>query len=87
MKKWDYTKIGAQVYALSRSGKKYPGTIDYRGKFTVNDIPASDQVYTAVIDVPGHLKAMKKFIPGYHDANGELRGQFLGMAQRSLAGM
>ena len=54
--------------------------------YTINDIPASDQVYTAVFDVPGHLKVMKKFIPGYHDANGELRGQFLRIGQRSLAG-
>ncbi|MGG3911784.1 S8 family serine peptidase [Peribacillus simplex] len=85
LKKADYSKIGAQVYALSRSGKKYPGTIDKSGKFTVNDIPASDQVYTAVFDVPGHLKVMKKFIPGYHE-KGELRGQFLRIGQRSLAG-
>lgn len=86
LKKADYSKIGAQVYALSRSGKKYSGTIEKGGTFTVNDIPASDQVYTAVFDVPGHLKVMKKFIPGYHDANGELRGQFLRIGQRSLAG-
>ncbi|MFB6802514.1 S8 family serine peptidase [Peribacillus butanolivorans] len=85
LKKADYSKIGAQVYALSRSGKKYPGTIDKSGKFTVNDIPASDQVYTAVFVVPGHLKVMKKFIPGYHE-KGELRGQFLRIGQRSLAG-
>ncbi|MCO0598878.1 S8 family serine peptidase [Peribacillus butanolivorans] len=85
LRRGDYSKIGAQVYALSRSGKKYPGTIDKSGKFTVNDIPASDQVYTAVFDVPGHLKVMKKFIPGYH-AKGELRGQFLRIGQRSLAG-
>ncbi|MFC9600495.1 S8 family serine peptidase [Peribacillus butanolivorans] len=82
----DYSKIGAQVYALSRSGKKYPGTIAKNGAIKINDIPASDQVYTAVFEVPGHLKAMKKFIPGYHDANGELRGQFLRIGQRSLAG-
>ena len=31
LKKADYSKIGAQVYALSRSGKKYPGTIDKNG--------------------------------------------------------
>ncbi|WP_417899076.1 S8 family serine peptidase [Bacillus haimaensis] len=86
LKKADYSKIGAQVYALSRSGKKYKGTINKNASFTINDIPASDQVYTAVIDVPGHLKVMKKFIPGYHDANGELRGQFLRIGQRSLAG-
>lgn len=86
LRKADYSKIGAQVYALSRSGKKYPGTIAKNGAITINDIPASDQVYTAVFEVPGHLKAMKKFIPGYHDANGELRGQFLRIGQRSLAG-
>ncbi|MEH7013816.1 S8 family serine peptidase [Neobacillus niacini] len=85
--KGDYSKIGAQVYALSRSGKKYPGTIDKSGKFTVNDIPASDQVYTAVFEVPGHLKVTQKFIPGYHDAKGELRGQYIKLsAQRSIAG-
>ncbi|WP_025784661.1 S8 family serine peptidase [Sporosarcina sp. D27] len=86
LKKSDYSKIGAKVYALSRSGKKYPGTITERGAFTVNDIPASDQVYTAVFEVPGHLKVMKKFVPGYHDENGELRGQFLRIGQRNLSG-
>lgn len=85
LKKADYSKIGAQVYALSRSGKKYKGTINKNASFTINDIPASDQVYTAVFEIPGHLKVMKKFIPGYH-ANGELRGQFLRIGQRSLAG-
>ncbi|MFJ7936299.1 S8 family serine peptidase [Sporosarcina sp. NPDC096371] len=86
LKPGDYSKIGAQVYALSRSGKKYPGKINKNGSFEINGIPASDQEYTAVFDVPGHLKAMKKFIPGYHDAKGELRGQFIRMGQRSLAG-
>ncbi|MFJ7936298.1 S8 family serine peptidase [Sporosarcina sp. NPDC096371] len=86
LKKADYSKIGAQVYALSRGGKKYPGTINKNGSFEINGIPASDQEYTAVFEVPGHLKVMKKFIPGYHDAKGELRGQFIRMGQRSLAG-
>jgi len=86
LKAADYSKIGAQVYALSRSGKKYKGTIKRNASFEINGIPASDQVYTAVFEVPGHLKVMKKFIPGYHDENGELRGQFLRIGQRSLAG-
>ncbi|MFJ7936292.1 S8 family serine peptidase [Sporosarcina sp. NPDC096371] len=85
LKQADYTKIGAQVYALSRSGKKYKGTMNGNGTFTIDNIPASDQVYTAVIDVPGHLKEMTKFIPGYH-AKGELRGQSITMNLRSLAG-
>lgn len=86
LKNWDYSKIGAQVYVISKSGKKYPGTIEKNGSFTINDIPASDQVYSAVFEIPGHLKAMMKFIPGYHDAKGELRGQHLRVGQKSIAG-
>ncbi|MFJ7936294.1 S8 family serine peptidase [Sporosarcina sp. NPDC096371] len=85
LKKADYTKIGAQVYALSRSGKKYKGTISKTGTYTINGIPASDQEYTAVFDVPGHLNAMQKFIPGY-DAKGELRGQSFFFSKQSIAG-
>ncbi|RRN69546.1 peptidase S8 [Peribacillus simplex] len=81
----DYSKIGAQVYVESRSGKKYKGTIEKNGAFMINDIPASDQEYTVVVEVPGHLKAIQKFIPGY-SVNGELRGQYMKITQTSLAG-
>ncbi|PFN09770.1 S8 family serine peptidase [Bacillus cereus] len=74
LKPGDYTKIGAQVYALSPSGKKYKGTIDKRGEYRITGIPASDEVFTIVAEVPGHLKATNKFIPGY-SVNGEQRGQ------------
>ncbi|MEY8348966.1 S8 family serine peptidase [Bacillus cereus] len=74
LKAGDYTKIGAQVYALSPSGKKYKGTIDKRGEYRITGIPASDEVFTIVAEVPGHLKATNKFIPGY-SVNGEQRGQ------------
>ncbi|EPD49654.1 hypothetical protein HMPREF1210_03101 [Paenisporosarcina sp. HGH0030] len=85
LKKADYSKIGAQVYALSRSGKKYPGTINNKGAYTINDIPASDQEYSVVVEIPGHLKAIQKFIPGYNE-KGELRGQAIRITQRNLAG-
>jgi subtilisin family serine protease len=74
LRKADYTKVGAQVYVLSESGKKYKGTIDKRGFYEINGIPASEEVHTVVVDVPGHLKGMKKFIPGYY-VKDELRGQ------------
>ncbi|MDR4982615.1 S8 family serine peptidase [Bacillus cereus] len=74
LKKGDYTKIGAQVYALSPSGKKYKGTIDKKGEYRIVGLPASDEVFTVVAEVPGHFKAMRKFIPGYF-VNGEQRGQ------------
>ncbi|WP_305453519.1 S8 family serine peptidase [Bacillus mycoides] len=85
LSKGDYTKIGAQVYAMSPKGKKYQGTIDSRGEYTIKGIPASNEAYTVVFDVPGHLKAMKKFIPGY-SVNGEMRGQHVGVRAKNLAG-
>ncbi|MGW6147797.1 S8 family serine peptidase [Bacillus mycoides] len=83
--KGDYSKIGAQVYAMSPEGKKYKGTIDSRGEYTIKGIPASTEAHTVVFDVPGHLKAMKKFIPGY-SVNGEMRGQYVGARAKNLAG-
>ncbi|MCS0653304.1 S8 family serine peptidase [Cytobacillus firmus] len=85
LRKADYTKIGAQVYVMSPSGKKYKGTIDERGFYTIHGIPASTEAYTAVIDVPGHLKVMKKFIPGY-SVDGEMRGQHVRIGVKNLAG-
>ncbi|WP_242212384.1 S8 family serine peptidase [Bacillus cereus group sp. BfR-BA-01383] len=85
LRKADYTKIGAQVYAMSPSGKKYKGTIDKQGTYEIKGIPASTEAYTVVIDVPGHLKAMKKFIPGYFVGD-ELRGQQVGVRVKNLAG-
>ncbi|USK36698.1 S8 family serine peptidase (plasmid) [Bacillus sp. F19] len=81
----DYSKIGAQVYVMSPSGKKYKGTIDNKGFYSIHGIPASTEAYTIVIDVPGHLKVMKKFIPGY-SVNGEMRGQHFRLGGKGLAG-
>ncbi|QWG47059.1 peptidase S8 [Bacillus mycoides] len=85
LRKADYTKIGAQVYAMSPKGKKYQGTIDNKGFFTIHGIPASTEAYTVVFDIPGHLKSMKKFIPGY-SVNGEMRGQHVTLGAKGLAG-
>ncbi|QWI51680.1 S8 family serine peptidase [Bacillus mycoides] len=85
LRKEDYTKIGAQVYVLSPSGKKYKGTIDNKGFYTIHGIPASTEAYTFILDIPGHLKVMRKFIPGY-SVNGEMRGQHIRLGAKSLAG-
>ncbi|OOQ94542.1 S8 family serine peptidase [Bacillus cereus] len=85
LRKADYTKIGAQVYAMSPKGKKYQGTIDNKGFFTIHGIPASTEAYTVVFDISGHLKSMKKFIPGY-SVNGEMRGQHVTLGAKGLAG-
>ncbi|MBG9451213.1 peptidase S8 [Cytobacillus firmus] len=81
----DYSKIGAQVFAMSPRGEKYKGTIDNKGFYTIHGIPASTEAHTVVIDVPGHLKVMKKFIPGY-SVNGEMRGQHVRLGGKGLAG-
>lgn len=85
LSKGDYTKIGAQAYVMSPSGIKYQGTIDNKGFYTIHGIPASMEAYTFVIDVPGHLKVIKKFIPGY-TVNGDIRGQHIRLSDKSLAG-
>lgn len=72
----DYTKNGVKVYATSDKGRKYNGTINQSGRFTISNIPASDQIYTVIVDVPGHLKSMTKFIPS-KVIQGELYGDFI----------
>ncbi|MEA1855428.1 S8 family serine peptidase [Cytobacillus sp. OWB-43] len=66
--------LGIKVYAQTRSGKNYKGTLDDHGQFTVKGIPASSQDYTLVIEAPGHLKSATTFVPG-KKIDGELFGQ------------
>ncbi|MES1053886.1 hypothetical protein FOA24_34200 [Bacillus thuringiensis] len=72
--KRDYTKLGAKVYAISEGGKKYTGTIYENALFNLA-LPASDQIYTIVIEVPGHLKSMNKIAVGTK-VKGENQGFF-----------
>ncbi|PFV32105.1 hypothetical protein COL00_31880 [Bacillus cereus] len=71
----DYTKLGAKVYAISENGKKCTGTIYKNGLFNLS-LPASDQVYTIVIEVPGHLKSINKLTVGAK-VQGEYQGYFI----------
>lgn len=80
------TEIGAKVYALSPEGKKYEGTIDERGKYTILGVPASPETYNVVVDIPGHLKTYTPFTPGY-ELKGKYYGQFVTAAYKiNLAG-
>ncbi|PEL06033.1 S8 family serine peptidase [Bacillus sp. AFS017336] len=79
----DYTKIGAKIYAVSPSGKKYNGTIDSRGQFTILGVPASAQNFTVVVDIPGHLKTYKQVMTGVI-RQGSYYGQSIGLAQMNL---
>ncbi|MGE6257194.1 S8 family serine peptidase [Heyndrickxia sporothermodurans] len=76
IKPGNITKLGIKVYVQSRAGKKYPGTLDDWGQFTVRGVPASNQEYTLVVETPSHLKSYTNFTPG-KDKDGELLGQFI----------
>ncbi|AXY11281.1 hypothetical protein CUC43_32090 (plasmid) [Bacillus thuringiensis LM1212] len=71
----DFTKLGAKVYAISEKGKKYTGKIYENGLFNIF-IPASEQVYTIVIEAPGHLKSMNKLTVGAN-VQGDYQGFFI----------
>lgn len=63
-----------KVYAQSKAGKKYPGTLDDWGQYIVKGIPASNQEYTLVVETPSHLKSYTIFVPG-KEKDGTLLGQ------------
>jgi subtilisin family serine protease len=78
--------IGSKVYALSPAGKKYEGSIDSRGKYTIERVPASRETYNVVVEIPGHLKTYTPFIPGF-ELKGEEYGRFVSTGSKmNLAG-
>ncbi|MBO9129210.1 S8 family serine peptidase [Bacillus sp. 165] len=80
---YDFTKIGAKVYALSPSGEKYKGTIDNKGTFIILGVPATGEQYTVVVDVPGHLKTHFNVIPGVAH-KGSYYGRFMNIGTQNL---
>lgn len=74
IKPGNITKIGVKVYAQSKAGKKYSGTLDDWGQFSIKGIPASNQEYTLVVETPSHLKSHTNFVPG-KEKDGTLLGQ------------
>jgi len=70
------SKSGIKVYAQSRTGQKYTGTLDDWGQFEIKGIPATNQEYTLVVDAPSHLKSYTNFIPG-KEKDGTLIGQYI----------
>jgi subtilisin family serine protease len=79
-------EIGAKVYVLSPDGEKYEGTIDSRGKYTVEGVPADGKKHKVVVDVPGHLKTYTSFTSGYI-LKGDYYGDYISTGYKiNLAG-
>ncbi|WIY61903.1 S8 family serine peptidase [Bacillus arachidis] len=75
LNKKDYTKLGAKVYAVSKDGKKYTGTVDNNGQFEIHNVPVSDKEYDVFVEMPGHLNSKLTTKIGKMQ-DGELVGQY-----------
>ncbi|PEC47837.1 hypothetical protein COJ46_23670 [Bacillus sp. AFS077874] len=51
----DYTTIGAQAKAKDSKGQYYNGEIQKNGDIVFRKLPITEQLYTVIIDVPGHF--------------------------------
>ncbi|KMN43444.1 hypothetical protein VK90_18545 [Bacillus sp. LK2] len=53
--KFDYTKLGAKVYATDAYRHKYESKLDKYGFFSINRLPVNTRDYNFYVEVPGHL--------------------------------
>ncbi len=51
----DYRTIGAQAKVRDSKGKEYNGVIEQFGNIVFNNLPITEQLYTVIIDIPGHF--------------------------------
>ncbi|MEH7436445.1 S8 family serine peptidase [Neobacillus drentensis] len=56
----DFSKIGTKAYLLDKKGKQYKADINESGYMTIVDIPAIEDEYTLVVNIPGHYEYHKK---------------------------
>jgi subtilisin family serine protease len=62
--RFDFTTLGATVKAIDSNGHEYSGVISKDAVFTIPKLPPSDQPYTLVLDIPGHLTVIEDFMVG-----------------------
>ncbi|PAE43433.1 S8 family serine peptidase [Bacillus sp. 7884-1] len=51
----DYRTIGAQASVKDSKGQSYNGEIQQNGNILFNKLPITEQLYTVIIDIPGHF--------------------------------
>lgn len=71
----DFSKIGTKAYVVDKKGKQYKASIDENGYMTIVDIPAVEDEYTLVVNIPGHYEYHKK-IKLSRNIDGKVQGIF-----------
>jgi subtilisin family serine protease len=71
----DFSKIGTKAYVVDKKGKQYKASIDENGYMRIVDIPAIDDEYTLVVNIPGHYEYHKK-IKLSRTIDGKVQGVF-----------
>ncbi|PGM56970.1 S8 family serine peptidase [Bacillus sp. AFS053548] len=56
----DYSKVGAEVYLIGQDGKRYDATINSSARFSIKNLPLTNQSYELVVKVPGHFERHTK---------------------------
>ena len=65
----DYTTIGAQAKLKDSNGQLYNGEIQKFGDIVFRNLPITEQVYTVIIDVPGHFTTYTPLEVGRKDGD------------------
>lgn len=71
----DFSKIGTKAYLVDKKGKQFKADIDENGYMTIVDIPAIEDEYTLVVNIPGHYEYHKK-IKLSRTIDGKVQGIF-----------
>lgn len=71
----DFSKIGTKAFVVDKKGKQYKASIDENGYMTIVDIPAIEDEYTLVVNIPGHFEYHKK-IKLSRTIDGKVQGVF-----------
>jgi hypothetical protein len=69
----DFSEIGTKAYIVEKKGKKYNLAISSNGLMTGTDIPAIEEDYTLVVNIPGHYQYTKK-VKLSRTINGNVKG-------------
>ncbi|WP_226537373.1 S8 family serine peptidase [Fictibacillus halophilus] len=80
----DFSKVGTKAYLVDKKGKKYPADISEHGYMTIKDIPATKDVYTLIVDIPGHFQYHKKLTLS-KEIDGKVHGIFYNLYSDTAA--
>ncbi|PFH87741.1 S8 family serine peptidase [Bacillus sp. AFS088145] len=82
--KLDYSTIGIKAFLVDSKGNKYKATISKIGKMVFADIPVTEELYTLVVNIPGHYTFSNK-IKLSRKIDGELQGNYYSINMATTA--